>query len=75
MTKRIVRLAFIDFWDGFDPHANTFTDLLAPHYQIELSDRPEYVIYSLFGRRFFDYDCPRICYVGEPYHPNFFECD
>jgi hypothetical protein len=75
LTKRVVRLAFSDFWGGFDPRANYFTDLLAPHYEIELSDRPEYLIYSLFGRRFLDFDCPRICYVGEPRHPNFFECD
>jgi hypothetical protein len=75
VTKRIVRLAFTDFWGGFDPRSNYFTDLLAPRYEIEISDRPEYVIYSLFGRRFLDFDCPRICYVGEPRHPNFFECD
>lgn len=75
MTKRILRLAFTDFWNGFDPRANYFTDLLAPHYQIEISDRPEYVIYSRFGRRFLDHDCPRICYIGEPSHPNFYECD
>jgi hypothetical protein len=75
VTKRVLRLAFTDFWSGFDPRANYFTELLAPHYEIKLSDRPEYVIYSLFGRRFLAFDCPRICYVGEPRHPNFFECD
>lgn len=75
LAKRRIKLAFLDFWEGFDPRANYFRDLLTPHYDVDISDRPDFVIYSTFGRRFLDFACPRICYVGEPRYPNFFECD
>jgi len=75
LPRRRLRLAFSDFWPGFDARANYFISLLATRFDVEISNDPEFLIYSVFGRRFLDFRCPRICYIGEPRSPNFYECD
>ncbi len=70
-----LRLAFCDFWGDFDPADNYFTRLLGPHYEVELSSDPDVLIYSVFGRAFERFQCPRILYTGEARRPNFHECD
>ena len=75
MKKRI-RLAFSDQHRGFDPNDNFFLPLFTRHYDVTVTnDHPDYLLYSVFGNDYLNYDCVRICYTGECYVPNFNECD
>lgn len=74
--KPRIKLGFLDFWEGFDPHDNYFIDVLKPKYDLEITnDRPDFVIYSCFGQQFRNYRGIRIFYTGENVRPNFAECD
>lgn len=73
--KRRIKLAFCDFWPKFDPRNNYFTQLLSARYEIEIGDRPDFVIFSCFGREHRQFRCTRIFYTGENWRPNFRTCD
>ena len=70
--KRI-KIDFCGFWDGFDKQDNLFINILKERYQVELSDHPDYIFASVFGRPFdyTNYNCVRILYTGEPLSPDF----
>jgi hypothetical protein len=72
-----LKLAFADFWEDFDPRNNFFYRLLAKRFDIQLSDRPDFLIYSWsgFGERHLEYDCTRIYYGGEHEWPDYTACD
>jgi alpha(1,3/1,4) fucosyltransferase len=74
--KPAVSLGFSDFWGGFTPRDNYFTQLLSTRYQVEVSDRPEYLIYSCFGKQYRRIPARvRIYFTGENTRPNFRQCD
>lgn len=73
--KRRIKLAFCDFWQKFDPRHNYFTRLLANRYDVEISDRPDFVIFSCFGREHRRFRCSRIFYSGENWRPDYRTCD
>lgn len=66
---------FTDFWPNFNQTTNYFLQLLGQKYDIKLSDRPDFLIYSVFGRKHRKYKCVKIFYSGENVRPNFDECD
>ena len=66
-----IRIAFTDFWDVFDPHDNFIMDALNLHFDVEISDDPEFVFCSIFGRKHLKYDCAKIFYTGENIAPDF----
>ncbi len=66
-----IRIAFSDFWDVFDPNDNFITDALRKHFEVEISDDPDFVFCSIFGRKYLKYDCARIYYTGENLTPDF----
>ncbi len=66
-----IRVAFSDFWDVFDPNENFLMDALKKHFEVEISDDPDFVFCSIFGRRYLKYDCARIYYTGENIVPDF----
>lgn len=70
-----IKINFTDFDRSLNPHNNYFIDLLRRKYSVEISDKPDYIIYSAFGRRFLDYDCVKIYYTGECIVPDFNLCD
>lgn len=72
--KRI-KLKFTDMWDTFDEENNFFIDLLEERYEVELSDNPEYVVYSVYGENHLNYNCIRIFWAGENVRPDFNICD
>jgi hypothetical protein len=77
-ARPTIRLQFVGFWDGFDPHDNFFTRLLGGRYRLELCDDPEYIIFAYVGKRRRDYrryDCVRILYTGENIPPDWSACD
>lgn len=73
--KKTISIKFVDFWDGFNCSDNYFLDVLKSRYAVELSEHPQYLIYSVFGFEHLKYDCIRIFFTGECSTPNFNECD
>lgn len=71
-----LKIKFVDFWPGFDPCHNVFVDILAKKYHVVISDRPDYLVYSIFGYENLNYEsCVKIFYVGENITPDFNLCD
>ncbi len=66
-----IKIAFSDFWDIFDPDDNFITDALRKNFEVEISNDPDFVFCSIFGRRYLKYDCARIFYTGENIDPDF----
>ncbi|HBR15691.1 MAG TPA: glycosyltransferase [Candidatus Omnitrophica bacterium] len=73
--KPIIKINFVDFWPGFKKEDNYFTNLLSDHYQIELTDKPDFLFFSVYGHEYTSYDCVRVFYTPEKKRPNFYECD
>ncbi len=73
MTK--IRIDFCDFWPGFSKTDNFFMRLLSTRYNVELSDKPDFLIYSTFGHQHRFHTCPRIFFSGEVMAHDFRECD
>lgn len=70
-----IKIQFSDFWEGFDPEDNWFIAFLRRHFPVELSDNPDFLIYSCFGREFLKFRGIRIFYTGENVRPDFRFCD
>ena len=75
MEPRKIKVAFTDFWDGFDPADNFFIRILSQLGEVVLSDEPDYLFFSVFGNEHLDYNCVRIFYTGENQAPDFNLCD
>jgi len=77
MRKKI-KVNFADFWHPNTSEAirkNPIFKILSKKFELELSENPDFLIYSCFGRNFLKYKCVRIFYTGENVRPNFDECD
>jgi len=70
-----IKLDFSDFWQGFNKIDNYFYNLISEDYDIEISDNPDFLIYSLFGNNHRKYNCTKIFFSGENIGPNFNECN
>lgn len=81
-TKKQIFINFADFPEPymdarrFTPYDNIFTDILNKHYKVIISDKPDFVFYSVFGNTHKKYkDCVKIFFTPEVITPNFNECD
>lgn len=70
-----IKIKFVDFYGGFNQDSNDFIDALKQKYEVEISNNPDYIIYSGFGYEHLKYDCIRIFFTGECQTPDFNECD
>lgn len=70
-----IKLNFSDFWGGFNKTDNWFYDLISEDHQVEISDDPDFLIYSVFGNHHKRYNCSKIFFSGENIGPNFNDCD
>ena len=70
-----IKINFTDFWGNFDKENNDFSNILREKFDVEISDNPDYLFYSTFGREFLKYDCVKIFYTGECIVPDFNLCD
>lgn len=69
---KTIRIAYIDFWPGFEPETFIFTRLLRKHFEIELDERnPDMIFCSNSGRNYLKYQCPRVYFTGEAVCPDF----
>jgi len=74
--SKLVKLGFSGFWPNFDKKNNPFTHLLARYFEIEISDDPDFLIYSVFEFDHTKYSKPvKIFYTGENVLPDFLKCD
>lgn len=73
--KKKIKIDFVDFFRGFDKENNQFTHILRERYDVEISDTPDYIFFSSFGKHFLDYDCVKIYFTGECIVPDFNLCD
>lgn len=84
MTRIKIKIAFSDFWAGFDydptgksEYDNTIYRILSEHYQIVIdNDNPDFLFFSVFGGRHQQLEnCKKIFYTGENRRPDFGICD
>lgn len=77
ISMKPIKLNFADFWGGEDFLANDnyFYNLLSKHFDIVLSEKPDFLIYSCFGNKHARYNCTKIFFTGENIRPNFLETD
>ena len=72
---KLIKIKFVDFWNGFIQDNNIIYNTLAKHFKVELSDSPQILFYSIFGEEHFNYKCIRVFYTSENIRANFLECD
>ena len=77
-----IKIAFSDFWLGFNYYPdkthvgdNTLYDILSEKYDLEISDNPDILIFSVFGNSYSRYNCTKIFYTGENIRPDYNKCD
>jgi hypothetical protein len=68
--KEKLKLNFTDMWGydnyQFNPHDNYFTDMFSLKYDVVITaNKPDLLIYSVFGQEFKKYDCKKIFFTGE----------
>ncbi|MEI8061989.1 MAG: glycosyltransferase family 10 [bacterium] len=65
---------------NYDPndkcsYGHYFLQILKRHYEVELSENPDYLFYNESTYEHLKYDCIKIFYTGENITPNFNLCD
>lgn len=73
--KEILKIKFADHYEGFEPEKNFFWDILSAKYNLQLSEQPEVLIYTSFGRSHVNFRCLKIYWTGENRRPDFSQCD
>lgn len=75
VMKKKIKINFSDFWGGYNKTDNYFYNLLKDEFEIEISDRPDFLFYSIFGNNHQNYSCKKIFYTGENIPPQLGYCD
>ena len=71
-----IKVNFCDWWSQFNPKNNKIYKALSQHYEVEISEQPDFLFYSCFGAKYQEYEnCVKIFITGENVIPNFNECD
>lgn len=66
-----IKAGFCGFWRGFNPEDNFFTNALRHHYNVTISDDPDYLFCSVFSNKFvYNKKAVRIFYTGECQTPD-----
>ncbi len=71
MNKRKIKINFADHWSCLDPEKDKFAQLLRKHFDVELSDTPEYLIDGGYGHDHLKYNCIKIALICENVVPDF----
>lgn len=68
-----IKINFCGFWNSFKKENNLFIRILSKHFNVEISENPDFVICSNRGKPFeyIQYNCPRIMFMGENMSPDF----
>lgn len=70
-----VKLKFVDFFSGFDQEKNDIYVFLSRFFNLEISNRPDFIVFSVWGNSHLKYNCTKIFFTGENIRPNFYLCD
>jgi hypothetical protein len=73
--KNKIKINFSDFWGGFDKTDNYFYNLLKEEFDIEISNNPDVLFFSVFGNQHQSYQCKKVFYTGENVAPPLGYCD
>lgn len=77
-SRHAKRVAFADFWPGFDPHDNILSAVLTERLGMSVvddQDQADFLIYSVFGDKHQNFKGIRVFYTGESVKPRWDECD
>lgn len=66
-----IKIKFVDFWPGFNEKDNFFINTLGKYYKLELSDDPDILFFSCYGKKNLQYNCHKIMYLAENQRPDF----
>ena len=70
-----LKIKFVDFNEGATA-VKVFLQILQQRYEVELSDEPEWLFFSVFGEEHLKYNnCVKIFFTGENQSPDFNLCD
>ena len=70
-----IKLKFVDMMPGFVPDNNFWYNFLSRFYNIELSETPDYLFFSVMVSENLKYNCIKIFWTGENQQPDFNVCD
>lgn len=70
-----IKLKFSGMGGRFDPENNFIVNILRKNFDVQLSDNPDYLIYSVNSKDYLNYNCVRIFYTAENLVPDFNVCD
>jgi hypothetical protein len=73
--KKKIKIDFSDFWGGYDKTNNYFFNLLKEEFDVEISNNPDFLFFSIFGNNHQNYKCKKIFYTGENIAPPLGYCD
>jgi len=73
--RGLLKINFTDFWPGFIKNDNYFYNLLSKYYQLSISDEPDIMFFSCYGRDYLHFNCIRIFFSAENMRPDFSGCD
>lgn len=72
----MIKIKFVDFYDGSDDFKRITTSILQDLFgEVQESDEPDFLFYSVAGFEHLQYDCVRIFWTGENLQPDFNVCD
>ena len=74
---KLLKIKYVDFWSSFKLEDDLLYNILcnSDKYKVEISDDPDYLIYSCFGQEHLYYNCIKIFISGEQQTPDFNVCD
>ena len=75
MSKPILLLDFADALGRQKKNDNFLHNLLARHYEVQIVDDPDVLIFTHYGHRNRLYSCKKIFYTQERYLPDWNNCD
>lgn len=73
-----IKINFVDFWDNFDKKDNYFYHLLSSKYNLEISENPDLLFFSVdYNKKkerdkYINHTCKKVFFTGENVRPNFF---
>lgn len=77
-NKKLTRVAFADFWQGFNPHDFILSAVLKERLNmviVDNQDEADLLIYSVFGNAHHYFKGVRVFYTAESVKPLWDECD
>jgi hypothetical protein len=74
--KKPLKIKFVDFHEGFQPETTFLWSRLWEQYDVQLSETPDWIVFSVFGSEHLAYNhCVKIFWTGENQAPDFNLCD